>query len=1016
MTTTNASETAGTSEADGSLPTKYDAREIEARWYQVWKDAGVFTPDVAAVRAGKQKPYVIMMPPPNVTGTLHMGHALFVTLQDILARTHRMRGDATLWLPGVDHAGIATQVVVERELKRHEGKSRHDLGREEFLKRVWEWKEKNGNRIVEQLQAMGASADWTRERFTMDEMCNRAVREAFVRMWNDGLIYRGERLVNWDPGTRTALSDEEVDNEEKDGELWSFAYKVKGPPLVSHTFHGKDGVAGTALLPAPTGADGAPEIVVATTRPETMLGDTAVAVHPDDERYKAFIGKELVHPFFPDRRVVVVADGDVDRELGTGAVKVTPAHDPADFERGVRHGLPMISIFNLDVQINDAGGPLFRGLDKKIARTVVKKALEELGLFRGTTPIKHEVPVSQRSKEVIEPLLSRQFFVRTKSLADEALRIVSAGETKIVPEWWTKTWNHFMENIRDWNVSRQLWWGHRIPVFYDLSKIDEAIEADANARGGDTEATRAQAKGLMGRELLKVALETISEEKIRTFSVASTDDLEKQDPKRWVQEEDVLDTWFSSGLWPFSTLGWPEDTDDLKAFYPGAVLETGSDILFFWVARMVWMGAYFMKRTPFADVFLHAMVRDAYGRKMSKGEGNALDPLDVMYGTTLPDLLAKTKTYPVPEKKLASVLKGLEKEFPEGIPSAGADGLRFTLAALSAQGRDVKLSIPRASGYKAFLNKIWNATRFALMKVGDGAVPPLSDVKPSLSLGDRWILSRLQRATQQMSDAIDAYRFDEAANTAYQFFWNELCDVYIEVVKAALTDDAPKEARAAARATLLHVLDASMRLLHPICPFQTEEIWQRLPGRDTRWPNVKFCAVAPWPTLDAQLVDETAEREMSVVLDAVTMARNLRQESGLAPRAPVRVDLVTADAATFDLVGKHAGLIGHLAALKEVARSRQGEYAPPKLCATQSNGVLDVVVHLEGLIDAEKEKARLAREIEKAKKEKAGLEGRFANADFVKRAPPEVVEEGRANMKALDEKIMRLNGALSRMG
>lgn len=1024
MTTTNAPDPNATAaEADGSLPTKYDAREIEARWYQVWKDAGVFTPDVAAVKAGKQKAYVIMMPPPNVTGTLHMGHALFVTLQDILARTHRMRGEATLWLPGVDHAGIATQVVVERELKRHEGKSRHDLGRDEFLKRVWEWKEKNGNRIVEQLQAMGASADWTRERFTMDEMCNRAVREAFVRMWNDDLIYRGERLVNWDPGTRTALSDEEVNKEEKDGELWSFAYKVKGPPLISHTFHAKDGLEGIAMLP---GTDAA-EIVVATTRPETMLGDTAVAVHPDDQRYQAFIGKELVHPFFADRRVVVVADTDVDRELGTGAVKVTPAHDPADFERGVRHALPMISIFNLDVQINDAGGPLFRGLDKKIARTVVKKALEELGLFRGTTPIKHEVPVSQRSGEVIEPLLSRQFFVKTKGLAEEALRIVSSGETKIIPEWWDKTWNHFMENIRDWNVSRQLWWGHRIPVFYDLTKIDEAIEADANARGGDTAAARAQAKGVMGRDLLKVALETISEEKIRTFSVASTEELEKQDPARWVQEDDVLDTWFSSGLWPFSTLGWPEETDDLKAFYPGAVLETGSDILFFWVARMVWMGAYFMKRTPFADVFLHAMVRDASGKKMSKSEGNAIDPLDVMAGINLEDLLKKTRTYPVPEKKLDGVLKGLEREFPKtkdaktgemsegGIPAAGADGLRFTLAALSAQGRDVKLSLPRAAGYKAFLNKIWNATRFALMKVGDGPIAPLSDMQASLSLGDRWILSRLQRATKQMSDAIDAYRFDEAANTAYQFFWNELCDVYVELVKAAFADGSLAADREAARSTLVHVLDTSMRLLHPICPFQTEEIWQRLPGRDARWPHVKLCAIAPWPTLDAKLVDETAEREMAVVLDAVTMARNLRQESGLAPRLPVRVDIVTSDAASFDLVGKHAGLIAHLAALKEVARSRQGEYTPPKLCATQSNGVFDVVVHLEGLIDAEKEKARLAREIEKAKKEKTGLEGRFANADFVKRAPPEVVEEGRANMKALDEKITRLHGALTRM-
>ena len=1009
MTTTNQQET------DGALPTKYDATEVEARWYQVWQDAGVFVPDVAAVKRGDKKAYVIMMPPPNVTGTLHMGHALFVTLQDILTRTHRMRGEAALWLPGVDHAGIATQVVVERELKRHEGKSRHDLGREEFLRRVWQWKEKNGDRIVQQLKAMGASADWTRERFTMDDTCNRAVREAFVRMWNDGLIYRGERLVNWDPGTRTALSDEEVEHEEKDGELWSFAYKLKGPPLVSRTYAAKDGNTGTALLPQ----DDAAELVVATTRPETMLGDTAVAVHPNDARYRHLHGQELIHPFFPERRVVVIADATVDSEFGTGAVKVTPAHDPADFERGVQHGLPMISIFDLDAHTNDACGPLFRGLERKIARNVVKKALEELGLFRGTTAIKHNVTVSQRSGAVIEPLLSRQFFVHTKGLAQEALRVVESGETRIVPDWWQKTWDHFMLNIRDWNVSRQLWWGHRIPVFYDLSKLDEAIKADAQGR--DTAAVRARARGVVGHDLLKIALETLAEDNIRLFSLASTEELERQEPSRFVQEEDVLDTWFSSGLWPFATLGWPEDTDDLRAFYPGAVLETGSDILFFWVARMVWMGTYFMKQTPFHDVFLHAMVRDANGKKMSKSEGNAIDPLDVMAGISLPDLLIKTKSYPVPEKKLPGVLKSLEKEFPDGIPAAGADGLRFTLAALSAQGRDVKLSLPRAAGYKAFLNKIWNATRFALMRVSpapatDAAIESVLAVRADLALGDRWILSRLQKATQQLSEAIDGYRFDDAANAIYQFFWSELCDVYIEVVKAALADGAPASDREAARATLVHVLDTSMRLLHPLCPFQTEEIWQRLPGRDLRWPDIKLCAVSPWPTVDQTFVDEQAEREMALVTAAVQMARNLRQESGLAPRAPVRVDLVTADTDTFALLGQHQALIAHLAALKEVTRGKPTSYAPPKLCATQSNGVLDVVVHLEGHIDLDKEKARLQREIDRANKDKGGLEQRFKSADFIARAPPEVVAEGRANMKALDDKVTRLTAALARLG
>ncbi|OGQ14123.1 MAG: valine--tRNA ligase [Deltaproteobacteria bacterium RBG_16_71_12] len=989
------------------LPKAYDARAVEAHWYRVWQDAGVFTPDVAAVRAGAKRPYVIMMPPPNVTGSLHMGHALFVTLQDILIRTHRMRGEAALWLPGVDHAGIATQTVVERELKRHEGKTRHDLGRASFLERVWQWKEKNGDRIVTQLKAMGASADWTRARFTMDEQCNRAVKEAFVRLWHDGLIYRGERLVNWDPATGTGLSDEEVEHEEKDGELWRFAYQVKDAgPLQAKSFASPqhdDGRPATVMLPA----DDALEIVVATTRPETMLGDVAVAVHPDDERHAALIGRELVHPFFPERRVVVVADPAVDRELGTGAVKITPAHDPNDFELGLRHALPMINIFTLHAATNENAG-VFEGLDRFVARKKVKAALEQLGLFRGTTPIRHNVSVSQRSGAVIEPLLSRQFFVKTRPFAEKALAVVESGETRIIPDWWKKTWDHFMHNIRDWNVSRQLWWGHRVPVFYDLTKLDEVIETDANRKGKDTAAVKAQADGVRGRELLKIALGTLDDELVMKLAVASTEELEARQPDRYVQEDDVLDTWFSSGLWPFSTLGWPDQTDDLAAFYPGAVLETGSDILFFWVARMVWLGSYFMGRSPFSDVFLHAMVRDGAGKKMSKSEGNAVDPLDVIAGISLPDLLAKTRTYPVPDKKLAAVLKSIEKEFPEGIPAAGADGLRFTLAALSAHGRDVKLSIPRAAGYRAFLNKIWNATRFVLMRVGDAPIPALAEANGELSLGDRWILSRLQRAVQAVSGAIDTYRFDEAANAIYQFFWTELCDVYVEISKGAI--DKP-----ATRATLVHVLDSSLRLLHPLCPFQTEEIWQKLPGRDLRWPATKLCALAPWPTPDLALVDERAEREMQVVLDAVTMARNVRQESGLGPRAPVAVDLVTQDQAIFEMLGRHAGLIARLAVLSSASRATGAGYSAPRLSGMQSNGVLDVVVHLAGLIDVDKEKARLLREIEKAQKDKAGLEKRFANEEFVKRAPPEVVEEGRVNLRALDEKVARLTAALGRL-
>ena len=991
MTTTNAAA------PSDDLPTSYDAAAVEAHWYPRWNDAGVFAPDMAAARAGQKKPYVIMMPPPNVTGSLHMGHALFVTLQDLLTRTHRMRGEPTLWLPGVDHAGIATQAVVERELKRHENKTRHDLGREAFLEKVWAWKDKNGSRIVEQLKAMGASADWSRERFTMDDTCNDAVVEAFVRLWEQGLVYRGERLIHWDPVLHTSLSDEEVEYEEKDGELWRFAYPLKGDA-------------------AP---DGTTEIVVATTRPETMLGDVAVAVHPDDERYAALIGRELVHPFFPERRVVVVADGFVDKAFGTGCVKVTPAHDPNDFEMGARHQLPLINIFTIDAKVNENGGS-FVGLDRFEARKAVKKALDERGLARGDQKIRHNVTISQRSGVVIEPMLSRQFFVKTKGFAEEALDLVATGKTRILPEHWKKTWDHFHENIRDWCVSRQLWWGHRIPVFYDLTKIDEVIEADANRKGRETEATRAQADGVLGRKLLEIALRVVDDDLVMgKLAVASRENLEKKDPARYAQEEDVLDTWFSSGLWPFSTLGWPNQTEDLGLFYPGAVLETGSDILFFWVARMVWFGKHLMGQTPFADVFLHSIVRDAYGKKMSKSEGNALDPLDVMAGISLADLVAKTKTYPVPEKKLANVLKGIEKEYPEGIPGAGADGLRFTLAALSSQGRDVKLSIPRAAGYRALMNKIWNATRFALMKGGTHDVKSLDTVRSDLQLADRFILSRLQKTVDEVSVAIDEYRFDAMANAIYRFFWNDFCDVYIELSKGVLEGDDTNQEQAAkkeaARATLVHVLDTAMRLLHPLCPFITEEIWQKLPGRSARHAGIAFCATAPWPVADKSLVDDAAEQQMQTLTEVATLIRNVRQESGLSPRKPVVVDVVCKDPAVAVTLSAVAPLLSRYAVTEALNITGRDGYAPPKLAGANATGAVEVVVHLQGHIDPAKEKERLNREIGKAEKDLAGLQKRFDNPDFVRGAPAEVVAEGRTNMAALDEKLLRLRGALSRL-
>ena len=964
-----------------TLAKVYDPNEAETRWYNIWNEAGVFQPRSDHEEIADQTPsYVIMMPPPNVTGTLHMGHALTVTLQDILIRYHRMKGYDTLYLPGTDHAGIATQAVVERELARHEGLTRHDLGREAFLERVWNWKEKNGSRILEQLKTMGASADWSRLRFTMDEQCSRAVKTAFVQMWDDGLIYRGERLVNWDPKTRTALSDEEVEHDERRGLLWRFAYPF---------------------------ADGSGEVVVATTRPETMLGDTAVAVHPDDERYQGLIGKSLIHPFFPERELRLIADDYVDPTFGTGAVKITPAHDPNDFEMGQRHQLPMISILTFDGRINDRGAH-FAGLDRYEARKAIKRELDELGWARGEEHITHSVSISQRSGVAVEPMLSRQYFVRTQKLADLANQALRSGETRMIPESWIKTWDHFMDHIRDWCISRQLWWGHRIPVFYDLDALPTAIRKDAEERGVKTEALEILESGDL-KEALAVALNTLDDDKVRSFSIASEEDLcAGENSTRYIQEDDVLDTWFSSGLWPFSTLGWPEETPDLARFYPGSVLETGFDILFFWVARMMMMGTYFLKDAPFADVYLHAMVRDSQGRKMSKSLGNTVDPLDVIRGVTLEQLTEKTKTYPVPEKLLPQVLEGLSKEYPDGIPSSGADGLRFTLTSLSGQGRDIKLSIPRVAGYRAFLNKIWNATRFGFMRTEGVSFRPLDEMKPHLSVADRWILSRLQAVTEKANSGISEYRFNETADAIYHFFWSELCDWYIELAKGALSDQAPQLKREAACSVFFTVLDQSMRLLHPLCPFQSEEIWQSLPGRSQRWPNHEFCAVAPYPEVMQEWIDPEVEQLMKMLQETLTMARNARHESGLPIQKRAPLVVLTNNQELHTTLTNYEGELKRMAQLTSLSIYARGDFEVPAQAAVNSGVEMDVVILLEGLIDLGAERERLAKEVEKLDKRRQSLLKRLNNPGFRDRAPAKVIQETEGNLRDVEDQISRL--------
>ncbi len=979
---------------NGSLSKSYDAKKVEAYWYDKWQDAGLFSPsskDSLPAKNPPKTPYVMMMPPPNVTGVLHNGHALFVTLEDILARYHRMQGKNVLWLPGTDHAGIATQAVVERELLRSGGKNKNDLGREKFIEKVWEWKEKNGSRIIEQLKMLGASADWSRCRFTMDESYSKAVKEAFVRMWNDGLIYRGERLVNWDPKTHTVLSDEEVDHETRKGELYSFAYKFRDDPES--------------------------EIAVATTRLETMLGDTAVAVNPNDDRYTKIIGKNLVHPFFKGRSISVIADDYVDMEFGTGAVKITPAHDPNDFLMGKRHNLQIINIFTTEAKLNENGGD-YAGFDRFEARKKVKQDLEELGLFRGAQVIEHAVSISPRSHVDIEPMLSRQYFVDAKPLAKMAVNAVDSGETRIIPKSFEKTWNHFLLNIQDWCVSRQLWWGHQIPVFYNLEKMREVILEDANKKGYQTPAAKALQENIKTEKVLKIALVDLDDDSVRSFSEASTKDLsEGGKSQKYYQEQDVLDTWFSSGLWPFSTLGWPNKTDDLKAFYPGVVLETGFDILFFWVARMMMLGIYFMGEAPFKDVFLHSMMRDSHGKKMSKSLGNTVDPADVIFGITLDDLLAKIKTYPVPQKLLPKVIEGTKKDYPHGIPASGADGLRLSLVILSGQGQNVRLSIPRVEGYRSFLNKIWNATRFALMRVDTRLVKPIEEFKNNLSLQDKWILSRIQVLSQNVQYAIGSYKFSEAANSIYQFFWTEFCDWYLEFAKISLNDEAAQDERGRTASVIVEVLDVSCRLLHPFCPYISEEIWQKLPLNSKKWQDigVKFCAVAPFPKAIKGLIDEQAESQIGLVQKAIGMIRNAKQESNLPAQKRVAAIILVESYENVKLLNQFEGPIKKLAFLGAIKVGLRSKLETPENSTINSASEFDAVVLLEGLIDKKAEKARLEKELSKTQKEMALLSDRLNSECFIKRAPPEVVTQSQVQLKALEKVTARINEALVRV-
>jgi valyl-tRNA synthetase len=889
-------QNAANEESRTDLAKGYEHKEVEARWYRFWTERGFFHGDE---KDRTRPPFSIVLPPPNVTGSLHLGHALTATIQDVLIRWKKMSGFNTLWLPGTDHAGIATQMIVEKELKKTEKVSRHDLGRAAFLERVWAWKEKYGSRIGEQHKALGASLDWERERFTMDEGLSRAVREVFVRLHEEGLIYREKKLINWCPDCHTALSDLEVEQKDAEqGELWSFAY-----PL----------------------ADGSGEIVVATTRPETMLGDTAVAVHPDDERYRAIVGKDVRHPL-TGRTFPIVADAIlVDPKFGTGAVKVTPAHDFNDFETGKRHGLEQLTVIGPDGKMTAAAGPV-AGLDRFEARKRVKALLAEQGLDRGTKPHLLAIGRCQRSQTILEPLLSDQWYVRIEPLARPAIEAVEQGRTKFIPEQWTNTYMAWMRNIHDWCISRQLWWGHQIPAWYcPDGHVTVARETPP-------------------------ACTTCGKTALR-------------------QDEDVLDTWFSSALWPFSTMGWPDRTETLRTFYPTSVMETGHDIIFFWVARMMMMGLHFMGEVPFRTVYLHPMVRDEKGQKMSKTKGNVIDPLVI------------TEQY-------------------------GADALRFTLAALTAQGRDIKLAKERIEGYRAFANKLWNATRFALMNLeGFEAGAGAADVERAAA--DRWILARTQRAVNETVAALEAFRFNEAASTVYHFVWHELCDWYIELAKEALYGDDPARKRAT-QATLVHALGTALRLLHPFMPFITEELWHvlRAKVKADAWPDAILSARYPEPGP----VDEGAERGFGPVIGIVDAIRNVRGEMNIPFKVVLEdVEIGALDREAEATVREELARIHRLANVRDAVVREDGASPTRRPASAAAVGAgFEVRVGLAGAVDLAAEAARITKEIDKVEQDLEGIARKLANPSFVAKAPPEVVEKDRARAEELREKRGKL--------
>ncbi|TBR37603.1 valine--tRNA ligase [Marinomonas agarivorans] len=917
----------------------YQPQSIEQPIYQRWEKSGAFSPQ------GSGEPFSVMIPPPNVTGTLHMGHAFQHTLMDAMIRRERMKGKRTLWQPGTDHAGIATQMVVERQLQA-ENLTRHDLGRENFIEKVWEWKAKSGGTISDQMRVMGDSVAWDKERFTMDPGMSAAVQEVFVRLFDEGIIYRGQRLVNWDPVLHTAISDLEVISEEENGFMWYFRY-----PLADDvkTAEGKD------------------YIVVATTRPETMFGDEAVAVAPDDERYKDLVGKEIILPL-ANRRIPIIADDYVDKEFGTGCVKITPAHDFNDNEVGKRHNLPLTNIFTDDAAINDIAPEKYRGLDRFDARKVVVEDFEALGLLEKIDDHKLKVPRGDRGNAVIEPYLTNQWYVAVESLAQPAIKAVEDGDINFVPKQWENTYFAWMKDLQDWCISRQLWWGHQIPAWYDAD----------------------------GKVYVAHSEEAVREKYQLADSVVLT------------RDNDVLDTWFSASLWTFATQGWPEKTEDFMLFSESDVLVTGFDIIFFWVARMIMMTLKFTDNIPFKTIYITGLIRDERGDKMSKSKGNVIDPLDLINGIDLDSLVAKRTSGMMQPRLAEKVAKATRDTYPDGIQAYGTDALRFTLCSLASGGRDIKFDLNRLEGYRNFCNKIWNATRYVLMNTEEFDCGQ-NGGDYELSVADRWIISKLQKTEVAVNQAFETHRYDLAAQALYEFMWHEYCDWYLELSKPVLWDENSTDKQLlGTRRTLVRVLEAFLRLAHPMMPFLTEEIWQKVAPMAAikAADDEQTIMLASYPEADVEKMDETAEADIEWIKSVIEGIRNIRGEMNIAPSKALPILLRNGSEQDYVRLQDNKVFLQKLAKLEAIQWLAQGESAP--MSATALVGEMEVLVPMAGLIDKEAEIGRLQKELDKALKDLQRIEGKLGNEGFIAKAPEAVVAKEKEKLADLTSIVAKL--------